>query len=204
MISLINDKAENHRGDFEMVFTDPPFDMPADKLYKILSYYQFEHLVLIASMRQVLELYTMLDFDFCFDLVAHRRKPRESKSYAVPHYIHNNIFYFKKHGVKSAFDRRRVARADEYSDKKTNYYPTFFNAPKRDLCYRFQKNQQMIDDIIGSFAVQTVCDMFAGSGTTGLACVKHEKDCTLIEADEEPFNIMKEQFDFLGANYDVF
>ncbi|CAM3033611.1 DNA methyltransferase [Dichelobacter nodosus] len=203
MITLINDKSENRGGSFEMIFTDPPFDMGAGKLHKILSNYQFEHLVLIASMRQVLELYPKLDMDFCFDLVANRSKPKESRSYAMPHYLHNNIFYFKKHGVKSAFDRRLVARADQYSDTKTHYYPTFFDAPKRDIVYRYQKNQQMIDDIIGAFNVSTVCDMFAGSGTTGLACVKHEKDCTLIEAETEPFNIMKQQLDFLQVKYEV-
>ena len=30
----------------------------------------------------------------------------------------------------------------------------------------------------------SVIDPFAGSGTTGLACIKHGKQCVLIERDE--------------------
>ena len=56
----------------------------------------------------------------------------------------------------------------------------------------------MIDDLLGAFDVQTVCDPFAGSGATGLAAYEHGIDCTLIEQDADVFQILKTNFQMLG------
>lgn len=199
MITLINGSAKNQSGQFDMIFTDPPFEMSGTELHDALSNFQFEHLVLIASMHQILDFAKATDLEFSFDMVVSFVKPKKSRNYAQPNYLHNNIIYFKKQGVASAFDRRMVARHDHYSDTKTNYYPSIFHAPKRDIDYKYQKNQNMINDLIGAFDVQSVCDPFAGSGTTGLACVEHNKTITLIEKDTEVFNLMKETFKLLGV-----
>lgn len=183
-----------------MIFTDPPFEMSGSTIRSILSNFNFDHLVLIASMHQLIEFSKNTDFEFCFDLVVSHISPKKSKSFSQPNYLHSNIVYFRKQGVKSAFDRSRVIRQDHYSDEKNHYYPSIFHAPKSDMAYKYQKNQAMIDDLIGAFDVQTVCDPFAGSGTTGLACLEHQKDCTLIEINDEAFAIMKSSFCLLGES----
>lgn len=198
MIRIINDDAKNHGAKFDMVFTDPPFEMGGGDLKVIFDCYDFDHLVLIASLHQIIDFAKHTDLEFSFDLVVSHVTPKKSKSYAQPNYLHSNVAYFKRKGVKSAFDRRRVVRQDYYSDKTTNYYPTIFHAPKNDLQYRYQKNQAMIDDLLGAFDVRTVCDMFAGSGTTGLAAYEHGIDCTLIEQDAGAFKILKTNFQMLG------
>ena len=46
--------------------------------------------------------------------------------------------------------------------------------------------------------MQTVVDMFAGSGTTGLACLELGIDCILIEKSKEHYENAKQTFEFLG------
>ncbi|WP_080546128.1 DNA methyltransferase [Actinobacillus pleuropneumoniae] len=106
--------------------------------------------------------------------------------------VHSNILYFRKKNVKSAFDRRKITRNDVYSDEQNYYYPSIFHAPKTNLTYKYQKNQQMINDVLGSFNVDSVLDIFAGSGTTALAAYENGiKNAVMIEKNKEAFEIMK-------------
>ena len=199
MIKLINGDAKEHGASFDMIFIDPPFEMSGYDLKVILDCYEYDHLVLIASLHQIIDFAKNTDMEFGFDLVISHVTPKKSKSYAQPNYLHSNVAYFKQKGVRSVFDRRRIERQDHYSDKMTHYYPTIFHAPKNNLQYKYQKNQAMIDDLLGAFKVKTVCDMFAGSGTTGVAALTHDMDCTLIEQDADVFEIMQKTFRLLGA-----
>ncbi|EGP02584.1 hypothetical protein AAUPMG_12731, partial [Pasteurella multocida subsp. multocida str. Anand1_goat] len=168
----------------DMIFTDPPFEMSGKDLLKVLNNFDYKHLVLICSIHQALDLYKLSDLDFSFQLVISHMTPTKNRSYQQPHIVHSNILYFRKRGVKSVFDRRRVQRYDTYSDEKTAYFPSIFHAPKTDLVYKYQKNQNMINDLIGSFDVESVLDPFAGSGTTLLACLEHKiKHAFMIEKD---------------------
>lgn len=199
MIKIINGDAAENSGKYDMIFTDPPFEMSGADLHATLSNFDFAHLFLICSMRQLIEFSEASELEFCFDIVISHVTPKKSKSYHQPNYTHSNAAYFKKKGEKSAFDRRQIQRHDYYSDKETHYYPTIFHAPKRDLDYKYQKNQNMVNDLLGAFHVKNVCDPFAGSGTTGVACLEHGKRCTLIERNKEAFVIMKQKFELLGV-----
>ncbi|MCL7841685.1 site-specific DNA-methyltransferase [Pasteurella multocida] len=195
MIKLIHgDSSKVDIPAIDMIFTDPPFEMSGKDLLKVLNNFDYKHLVLICSMHQALDLYKLSDLDFAFQLVISHMTPTKNRSYQQPHIVHSNVMYFRKHGVKSAFDRRRVQRYDTYSDEKTAYFPSIFHAPKTDLVYKYQKNQNMVNDLIGSFDVESVLDPFAGSGTTLLACLEHKiKNAFMIEKDKEAFQIMKNQ-----------
>lgn len=186
-----------------MIITDPPFEMSGGQIYKILSCFDYEHLLLITSMHQLIEFAKHTDLQFCFDLVVSHISPKKSKSYHQPNYVHSNIVYFRKKGVASAFDRRKVMRQDHYSDTKTHYYPTLFISPKTDLAYKYQKNQAMMNDLVGAFNVKSVLDPFAGSGTTAIACLEHDIDCTLIECDSSAFDIAKQQLSLLAYHLEV-
>ena len=195
MIKLIRgDSSKVEIPAVDMIFTDPPFEMSGKQLAQLFNRFSHQHLVLICSMHQALEFVKHTDFEFGFDLVISHISPKKSRSYAMPNMLHSNILYFRKPGVKSAFDRRRVQRYDTYSDEKIAYFPSIFHAPKTDLLYKYQKNQNMINDLIGSFDVKSVLDPFAGSGTTLLACIEHKiEDVFMIERDLEAFEIMKNQ-----------
>lgn len=194
MITLINDDAANHSGSFDMIFTDPPFEMSGADLLDVLNCFDYKHLLLICSAHQMLDLYKLSDLDFAWQMVLDFKTPTKNRSYQQPHIHHANIAYFRQKGFRSAFDRRRVVRQDHYSDDSNHYYPSVFHAPKVDMRYKYQKNQSMVNDLIGAFDVQTVCDPFAGSGTTGFGCMEYKIDCTLIEQDVEAFKIMRDTF----------
>lgn len=198
MITLINGSAKDHSGQYDLLFTDPPFEMSGHGFFQSIANIKYDHLLLIASMHQIIDFAKLTDMELSFDLVVSHISPKKSRNYAQPNYLHSNIVYFKKPGIKSAFDRRRIVRQDHYSDDGNHYYPSIFHAPKTDMQYKYQKNQAMIDDLIGAFDVSSVCDPFAGSGTTGLGCLEHGIDCTMIEIDRAAFEIIKRNFRMLG------
>ncbi len=193
MIQLIHGAAEQQRIDsVDMLFTDPPFELSGAKLAELFKHINYRHLVLICSMHQALDFYAHSDgLKFCFDLVVSHITPKKSRNYAQPNMLHSNILYFRKDGEPSAFDRRRVERHDHYNESGASYYPSIFHAPKIDLQYKYQKNQEMINDVLGAFDVSSVCDPFAGSGSTGLAMIEHNiTDGVLIERDRAAFELM--------------
>lgn len=200
VISIINGDAFNiDISPVDMLFTDPPFELPGAELQRLFSRISFRHLVLICSMHQALEYFKAADgIEFGFDLVVSHITPKKSRSYHQPNMLHSNILYFRKKGVKSAFDRRRVERHDQYG--ATGYYPSIFHAPKTNLVYQYQKNQSMINDVLGAFDVHSVCDPFAGSGTTGIAMAENGiKDGLLIEKNKDAYIIMRGQLMLLGC-----
>lgn len=182
----------------DMIFTDPPFEMGGKQLKSVLDKFEYNHLLLICSMHQALEFYKVTDLEFAFDLVISHISPKKSRNYAMPHFVHSNILYFKKSDVQSAFDRRREQRKDVYSDENNYYFPSIFHAPKTELTYKYQKNQNMINDLIGSFNVKSILDPFAGSGTTAFACAEHNIDAYCIEKDKEAFDVMKNNLRMLS------
>lgn len=196
MITLIKGSALSvNVRPIDMIFTDPPFEMGGKTLFCVLNRFEYNHLLLICSMHQALELYPLLqnDFKFGFDLVISHISPKKSRNYAQPNMLHSNVLYFYRKSVKSAFDRRKIDRHDVYSDDVSHYYPSIFHAPKHNLVYKYQKNQDVITDLVGSFDVKSILDPFAGSGTTALGCYEHNIDGIMIEQNDEAFEIMKQQ-----------
>lgn len=197
MIKLINDDAFRVAiPPVDMIFTDPPFELAGADIARLLSRVDYQHLVLICTMRQALDFYKSADLDFCFDLVVSHISPKKAKSYHYPNMTHSNILYFKRHGVKSAFDRRRVERHDQFG--AAGYYPSIFHAPKVDRVYKYQKNQEMLNDVLGAFDVESVCDPFAGSGSTAIAMLESGiKTGVMIERDKSAFELMQGQLSLL-------
>ena len=194
-ITLINDDANNHSIAADMIVTDPPFEMSGQQLHEIISHYNVPNLLLICSLRQLVEFANLtnykMGFDFVLDLVA----PKQSKSQRQPNYIHAQAVYFYK--SKSVFNRKHGERSDVFTK---GYCPTIIRASReRNSEHGMAKNEQAIQDMLSFFEVTNVVDMFAGSGTVGLACLELDIDCTLIEKDPEHFSKMKQTFEFLGV-----
>jgi DNA modification methylase len=82
------------------------------------------------------------------------------------------------------------------------YWPTIFYAPKeRVQQHSLAKNADAITDLIGSFDVSSVADLFAGSGTVGMSAFELNLDCTLVEHDKENCKNIANYFKFMGANF---
>ena len=194
-ITILNDDAVNHRLTADMIVTDPPFEMSGKQINDIISQYNSNHLLLICSLRQLIEFAQATDYKMGFDFVLDFVAPKQSKSQQQPNYIHAHAVYFYK--SKSVFNRRHGERSDVFTK---GYCPTIIKASReRNNEHGMAKNVTAIKDMLSFFDIESVIDMFCGSGTTGLACLELDIDCTLIEKDPEHFSKMKQTFEFLGV-----
>lgn len=194
-ITLINDDASNHSLTADMIVTDPPFELSGQQIHEIISKYNAPNLLLICSLRQLIEFASLTDYKLGFDFVLDLVAPKQSKSQRQPNYIHAHAVYFYK--SKSTFNRQHGERSDTFTK---GYCPTIIRANReRNGEHGMAKNEQAIQDMLSFFEINSVIDMFAGSGTTGLACYELDLDCTLIEKDIKHFEQMQQTFKFLGA-----
>lgn len=196
-IKIINGDAKDHAIAADLIVTDPPFEMDGKELAAIIEQYDAKHLLLICSMRQLLDFYQHSTFKLNFDLVIDIVAPKQSKSVHQPFYTHVHAVYLTKNRAKSLFNRKDGQRSDVFT---AGYFPSIVRAPReRSGEHGHAKNQQAMQDILSCFNVSSVIDMFAGSGTTGLACLELDIDCTLIERDKAHFDNMQQTFNFIGA-----
>lgn len=182
----------------DLVIADPPYDMPGKELAEILGRIRSDHLVLITSMRQLLEFTAAtpewrLSFDFVLDAVM----PKKSMNLRQPHYTHQTGVYMTRGKARPVFDRKRRQRSDTFDGK--GFWPSVLRAPRdRTDEHGMAKNLQAWTDILGSFDIASVVDPFAGSGTTAFAAIELGIDCTAVEIDETTFLPAKKRLKFLG------
>lgn len=197
-VTLIHGDAADHGRACDLILTDPPYEMGGAELARIIGKYEAPHLVLITTMRQLLEFMACTDWRLAFDFVLDGVVPKKSRSYQQPHYLHQTGVYLTRPGVKSAFDRRRRQRSDVF--EANGFWPTLFHAPRDNIqAHGHAKNAQAITDLLGSFAVSDVCDPFAGSGTTGVAAWELDLPCVMIERDPEIFAELKGMARFMSV-----
>jgi len=195
-ITLHHDDAVNVREKCDVVMTDPPFDLPAAQLQAVLNNIESNHLILITTMRQLLELMRIADWQLSFDFVLDAVVPKKSMNVHQPHYTHATGVYLTRNGAKSLFNRKRRERSDTFDNK--GYWPSIIRAPRERLSeHGMAKNQQAVVDILGSFDAESVYDPFAGSGTVGLAAWDLDMDFVLCEKDPDHFKLLQQQFRFL-------
>ncbi len=196
--TLIRGDSADHGRACDLILTDPPFDMSGAELARILERYHSPHLLLITTMRQLLDFMSRTEWRLNFDFVLDGAMPKKAKSYQQPFYVHQTGVYLTRPGVRSAFDRRRRPRSDVF--EANGYWPTIFRAPRdRAQEHGHAKNAAAVTDLLGSFAVGSVCDPFAGTGTTAIAAFDLDVPCTLIEKDQQTFDELKRTCRFMGA-----
>ena len=200
--TLIHGDAIDHGQSADLILTDPPFDLPGKQLARIITQYDAPHLVLITTMRQLLEFLPDTDWRLNFDFVIDGVMPKQAKNLRQPHYIHQTGVYLTQPGVRSVFNRKRRQRSDTFEDN--GYWPTIFHAPRdRTQEHGHAKNHAAVTDLLGSFDISSVIDPFAGSGTTAFSAWELELPCVTIEKDRETFNMLKKSFKFLDLYNDV-
>lgn len=179
----------------DLIFTDPPFDMPGKLLADIFNQIDSDHVFLISTMKQFIELIKYSDWELNFDVVLDAVVPKKSKNIHQPNYTHSNGFYLTHNGAKSIFNRKLRQRSDTFDNN--GYWPSIIRAPRERLKdHGMAKNEQAVTDILGSFDANHIYDCFAGSGTTGFACVELDRDCTLTELDSARVDKMQQKFRF--------
>jgi len=195
-IKLIKGNAKDYSLQADLMLTDPPFEMPGNEIASIINHYQVDHLVLICSMRQLLEFAKCSDWTLNFDLILDIVSPKKSKSMSQPFYTHVHAVYFTRNNAKTKFSRADCERSDVFTK---SYFPTIIRAPReRSDEHGHAKNVNAIKDVLACFRAHTVIDVFAGSGTTALACIELNIDCMLIELDDVNCASISKTLKFFG------
>lgn len=184
----------------DLILTDPPFDLHGAELHRIINRHPAQHLILLCAMRQALQFYAAADaaddWNYGFDFVLDMVQPRKSQTKYQPNNIHVSGLYFRRD--RSGFDRTRRPRSDVFGER--GYWPSIIRAPRERMDESgYAKPVQALADIIGCFDVKHVLDPFAGSGSTGLACLELGIDCTLIERDAAQVDAMRQTLAFFGV-----
>ncbi len=199
-IELIHGDALKIKTSAELIFTDPPFEMNGQDLKIAFDNVECNHLVLICTMKQYSELIQCTEWSLNFDLVLNHVVPKKSKSIHQPNYTHSNVFYLTKPNTKSIFNRKLRERSDTF--ESNGYFPSIVHAPRENLQeHGMSKNENAMIDILGCFDAEIVCDPFAGSGTTGYACLELDKNCILIELNFDTYEKTNKKFSFLAGEY---
>ena len=194
--------AESYRARADLILTDPPFDLRGRDLAAILDRYDSRHLVLITSMRQLLELMHASDWELAFDFVLDSVQPKESKSVHQPHYTHSTGVYLRRPGAPSIFDRKRRQRSDVF--EANGYWPTVIRAPReRAQQHGHAKSTTAITDILGAFDAESVVDPFAGSFTTLIAAAEIGIDAIGIERDRRRCDHAAKSLRFAGVEIEM-
>lgn len=194
-IKIVKGDSAEYAGVADLIVTDPPFEMPGVTLEAILSRQKCDHLVLITTMRQLLQFAAAGEWRLSFDFVLDAVVPKKSMSVRQPNYTHATGAYFTRNGAKSVFNRKLRQRSDTYDG--SGYWPTILRAPRERMReFGHAKNVDALADIIGSFEARSVLDPFAGSGTTGMACAELAIDCVLVERDADRAEALANLFSF--------
>lgn len=197
-LCVINDDANNIAVKCDMIVTDPPFDLSGVELAKIIEHQECDHLLLITTMKQLLEFNSSTSFKLAFDFVLDSVVPKKSKSIHQPNYTHVTCVYMTRNGAKSIFNRKKRERSDAFDS--TGYWSTIMRSPRdrmNDLGYA--KNITALTDIIGSFEVNLIADIFAGSGSTAYAAFELDIDCIVNEIDSLLCKKIESSFKMLGV-----
>jgi len=198
-ITVIHGDAAQHGCSADLMLTDPPFEMDGAKLAKIVAGYDVQHLVLITTMRQLLQFSaaTIGEWHMGFDFVIDGVMPKKSKSLQQPNYVHQTGVYYTRGGARSIFNRKRRQRSDVF--EANGYWPTLFHAPRDNVRESgYAKNIAAITDLLGSFEAASVVDPFMGVGTTVLAAIELEMRGTGIELNRATFDTLRQALKFIG------
>ena len=199
-LKLIEGDAGRFSCSADLIFTDPPYEMGGSELARILERYDSSHLVLITTMRQLVDFLAVTDWHLAFDFVLDGVAPKKSKANHQPNYLHQTGVYLTKPGEKSRFSRKLRQRSDVFVDN--GYWPTIIRAPRDNSRHGMGKNVDSITDILGSFDAESVIDPFAGGGSVGLAAFELDMDCTLIEMEHKNILSIQQLFKFMGGRMD--
>lgn len=182
-----------HTPDF--VFTDPPFEMDAEKVLDILLSCGAKSWIVMMPFRQAAMLALDPRFRYRLDWIWDRRIPTSKGRAKTLHLIHAFVVY----GGDSIFDRKNAG--SRFSLSGANYCPSIITAPPEKLTgHKHSKNLFQTTNLVACFSGEHVFDPFGGSGTTLLACERTGKSCEMIELDPTFCDLIIRRFKMSSRN----
>lgn len=161
-------------------------------------------------------------FRFLFDIIIVKKGIFPHSSFKFPKKYHENIWCFCKKNIKTndlKLDLRRTKQINNQKKRLANV-PSFYNEKSKDMMNEYagymrsvffsrtidnhsyeyvghptQKSLKLMCEIV-KFSTEEgdfVLDPFAGSGTTGVACLLENRKCLLIEINKKYVKMIKER-----------
>lgn len=157
-----------------MVFTDPPYEMSVDDIYKAVN--KFNDIVMLCTFSQAIKLCNVFNFHFDFVFIANIPKSFMNKK--QPYYLHQTGIYLTSDN-KSRFncDNAKGVRSEN------GYWSTVINAPRDITNHGHGKSVEAIINVLSGWRNKEIIDPFLGSGSTIIACEQTNCKCYGMEID---------------------
>jgi len=163
----------------DIIFTDPMYNDSPDFFIGSLYCINSNNILLMCTMKQAINLSTNSELKFRFDTVLYFRTPSSSMNKKVPYYNHKNIIYLTKNN-ETIFNCDNATGT--FSDR--GFYPSVIEAKKNTQeVHGMTKPVDALVEILSGYKCKTVIDLFAGSGSILLACVKTNRINYSMELD---------------------
>jgi DNA modification methylase len=177
-VDSINKLTNNKQ--IDLIYTDPMYNDNPDDFINSIYAINSDNLLLMTTFTQGLTLLKHNEsLRFRFDLVLYFKTPSSSMNKKVPYYYHKNLLYITK-----ANDTIFNCDNAKGSFSEKGYYPSVIEAKKNTQeIHGLTKPVEAVELILSGFKAKTIIDIFAGSGTTLIACEKTNRISYNIELD---------------------
>ena len=174
-----------------LIFTDPMYSDTFKPINEIINFTNIEHILLMSTMKQCFEVYTVSDLNFRFELVFNQKVPSSTMNKKVPYYLHKTITYWTKKN-ETIFNCNNAQGT--FTEK--GYYPSVIESGKNNQeIHALTKPVDAIIKILSGFKFETLLDLFIGSGTTLIACEKTNKICYGMEINNKYCDVIIERWE---------
>jgi DNA modification methylase len=121
----------------------------------------------MCTQRQIIDFFkAQSEYEFMFDVVFVQNTPNSMMNKKVPYYMHKSLFYAAKKGSKTLFDCDNARGVFS----SAGYFPSVIEYKKPKSEHHYAKDPDAIRKYLSGFAAEIIVDLYAGSGTTIVAC----------------------------------
>jgi DNA modification methylase len=168
--------------DTDLVLTDPPFEMSANKIKQIIIRHS-DKFIVAGNGVEYHRLCASSGLRYHFEVVSLRAKPQSLPGSNKPHVTNwNNAFLSL--GGEHCFDRELAE----------GYFPSVLPASKAQSLAAHAKPLEWALALLSVCHAKTVCDPFVGSGTVLIAAEKLGKTCQAIDSDPKKCELTIERW----------
>jgi DNA modification methylase len=162
----------------DMIFTDPFYNDSIAKILQAISNTGCAHISLMCTQKQIIDFFKeQSEYEFMFDVVFVQNTPNSMMNKKVPYYMHKSLFYAAKKGSKTLFDCDNARGVFS----SAGYFPSVIEYKKPKSEHHYAKDPDAIRKYLSGFAAEIIVDLYAGSGTTIIACDALHKKCRAVE-----------------------
>lgn len=181
----------------DLVFTDPMYNDETKGFLNVIECIDVKNIVLMTTFKQAISVLNNTGWDFKFDCILYFKTPSSMMNKKVPYYHHKNVFYLTKSSNDDSIFSCDNAKG---AFSENGYYPSVIEAKKNtNEEHGLSKPIDSIVKLLSGYKAKSVIDLFAGSGSTLIACEKTNRINYSIELDEKYCDVIVKRWqEFTG------